>query len=284
MSAQSVVPGQANQSQIQPQVAISRASPINPQVQQVQPGPRPIQPINQQIIQSSTPPIIQLQTQQSHQQQPNQYLASPPQTSQYQPPQQQHQTNPNIVEIKVSADTVKSLNEDIIKTEGEIKDNKKSLRSRLMMAVFFGFCSLAIGIGTNMKYGVGDMSAFESLAGKHGAGGTAENLYNSGSTTDSFRGINFGFAIAGFALPIVGTLLSLIGAFNNFNKIKKGERNNRLRDLAKGGFTLNKTINPELHPNNHQMLQQEISQINPSSEISKSKALALAKAHRKALK
>jgi hypothetical protein len=71
MSAQSVVPSQANQSQIQPQVAISRASPLNPQVQQVQqvqPGPRPIQPINQQIIQSSTPPIIQLQTQQSHQQ------------------------------------------------------------------------------------------------------------------------------------------------------------------------------------------------------------------------
>jgi hypothetical protein len=215
---------------------------------------------------------------------PYQQQQQPNQQSPQQPPQQPPQ-NPNEIKISVGTEGVKSLNAEIIKTDNEIKENKKSLKSRLMIAAFLGFCSIAIGIGANMKYGAGDMSAFESLAGKHGAGGTAANLWNSGSATDPLRGINYGFAVAGFVLPILGTLLSLMGAFYNYNQIKIGVKNNKLRQLAIEGFSLTKTIQPDIHPN-HVKLKEKIDEISsaPLTEFSPSLAVQLARAHSRQMK
>jgi hypothetical protein len=215
---------------------------------------------------------------------PSQQQQQPNQQSPQQPPQQTPQTS-NEIKISVGIEGIKLLNAEITETKNKIEQNEKSLKSRLMIAAFLGFCSIAIGIGANTKYGAGNMSAFESLAGKHGAGGTAENLWNSGSTTDPLRGINYGFAVAGFVLPILGTLLSLMGAFYNYNQIKIGVKNNKLRQLAIEGFSLPKTIQPDIHPN-HVKLKEKIVEISsaPTTEFSPSLAVQLARAHRREMK
>ena len=208
-----------------------------------------------------------------------------PQPLQPNQPQPPTPSNPNRLRVNVDQEGKKYLNTEITKTDDEIKENRKSLKSRLMIAAFLGFCSIAIGIGTNMKYGPGDMSAFESLSGKRGAGGTAENLWNSGSTNDPLRGINYGFAIAGFTLPIVGTIFSLIGAFINFNQIKKGEKKINLCNIAIAGFSISKTPDPSIHPN-AEKLQADIKNLNssPNAEFSPTLAVALAKAHAREIK
>lgn len=193
----------------------------------------------------------------------------------YQP--QQSLQNSYEVKINVSSEGKNQLNAEITKIEEEIKDNKEKFFFRLMTAVFLGFCSIAIGIGTNMKYGPGDMSALESLAGKRGLDGIVNN--------DPLRGINYGYAVAGFVLPIVGTIFSLAMALYSRNEVKKGEKNNRLRDLAKEGFSLPKTIDNSVHPN-HVKLKVQVDKIalTPDAVISSSLAVQLAKAHYREMK
>jgi hypothetical protein len=195
-----------------------------------------------------------------------------PQQQQQQPQQQQQQQYPNFINIKPDADNIKSIEAEITEIEKEIKDNKEKCPFRLMTAVFLGFCSIAIGIGANMKYGPGEMSALESLAGKRGLDGIVN--------TDPLRGINFGFAVAGFVLPIVGTIFSLAMALYSRNEVKKGEKNNRLRYIAKEGFSLPKKIESDIHPN-HVKLQEQVDKIGltPPTEVCSGLAVKLAKAH-----
>ena len=206
---------------------------------------------------------------------------SPTQQQQSNQPQPLTPSSPNELKVNVDQEGRKYLNDEITKTDKKIKENKKSLKSRLMIAAFLGFCSICIGIGTNMKYGPGDMSAFQSLAGQRGKDGTAENLWNSGSTTDPLRGINYGFAIAGFTLPIVGTIFSLIFAAINYNTINKGEKYNNLCRQAISGFSISKTVEEEIHPNNHIKIQKTIDQLSsaPHSIFTPQMAVKLARVY-----
>lgn len=264
---QQLSPPQPSTDKMQPQTELSSPPPGQPQAPHNQPD-------------AGRRQLLGLQSHQAQQGGNQTYEDSGPEGSATKP---QPQTPPNPNELKVSVDPKGEayLNSEITKTDKKIKENKKSLKSRLMIAAFLGFCSICIGIGTNMKYGPGDMSAFQSLAGQRGKDGTAENLWNSGSTTDPLRGINYGFAIAGFTLPIVGTIFSLIFAAINYNTINKGEKYNKLCRQAISGFSISKTVDEEIHPNNHIKIQKTIDQLSsaPHSIVTPQMAVKLARVY-----
>ncbi len=150
--------------------------------------------------------------------------------------------NDNSYSIKLSPTSIRNLENEIGAEERNIEKNRASLKNWKLLAGFFAFCSVVIGIGTNMKYGPGNMSAFESLSGKEGL---------NGSINDPLRGLNYGFAAFGFAVPILGTLFSIICALVKNNEINKSLRNKKIINIAKDGIDIVKdspiiSNNPEV--------------------------------------
>ena len=139
--------------------------------------------------------------------------------------------NENTYSTKLSPTNLKNLENEIGTEERNIEKNRASLKNWKLLAGFFAFCSVVIGIGTNMKYGPGNMSAFESLSGKEGL---------NGSINDPLRGLNYGFAAFGFTIPIIGTLFSIICALVKNNEINKSLHNNKLRNIVKNGIDIDK--------------------------------------------
>lgn len=171
--------------------------------------------------------------------------------------------NDNSYSIKLSPTSIRNLENEIGAEERNIEKNRASLKNWKLLAGFFAFCSVVIGIGTNMKYGPGNMSAFESLSGKEGL---------NGSINDPLRGLNYGFAAFGFTIPIIGTLVSIICALVKNNEINKSLRNNKLRNIVKNGIDIAK--DSEIITNNNEV--KKIVEGAPRNDISVNNAMTLA--------
>ncbi len=171
--------------------------------------------------------------------------------------------NENTYSTKLSPTNLKNLENEISIEVRNIEKNRESLKNWKLLAGFFAFCSVAIGIGTNMKYGPGNMSAFESLSGKQGL---------NGSINDPLRGLNYGFAVFGFTIPIIGTLFSIICALVKNNEINKSLHNNQLRNIVRNGIYIDKK-SPIIIQNS---VVAEIVEGVPRNDISVNTAMTLA--------
>ena len=169
----------------------------------------------------------------------------------------------NLYTAKLSSEGINKIEADIDNENKNIERNRKLLKYWRLLVGFFAFCSVAIGIGANMKYGPGNMSAFESLSGKEGL---------NGSINDPLRGLNYGFAIFGFAIPIIGTLVSIICAIVKNNEINKSLHNNKLRNICKSEIQINKEW--EIVKNNDDI--KKIVEEAPKNDISIPTALTIA--------
>jgi hypothetical protein len=130
---------------------------------------------------------------------------------------------------------IRNFNSQADALKNKIESQKKLLKYLNYAAPFFTICAILIGIGTNMDYGYDKMSAFDSLSGKKGIN---TGLEGGGSFTDDYRGINYGLAIFGFSIPIVGAFVSILGIIKTNKKIKKSQKRIKIFEKAKTGIVL----------------------------------------------
>jgi hypothetical protein len=130
-----------------------------------------------------------------------------------------HYYTPTKAELHNYRNEIREITENINKQK---EKKKKAIKFCVIGAV----CSVMLGIGLLMPYGPQGLTALQSLQGAIGGA--------SGLQTAQLA---FGFSAAGFAIPIVMTVLSLIFAYNSNRKINELKKERQLNNVLASGVS-----------------------------------------------